>query len=45
MLGKTFFLEQFLGLIINSVWDCTIERIIAAHNNKLEESKSFESKI
>lgn len=45
MLGKTFFLEQFLGLIINSVWDCTIERIIAAHNNKLEESKSFESKM
>lgn len=45
MLGIIFFLEQFLGLIINSVWDCTLERIMTAHNNKLEESKNFESKM
>lgn len=48
MIGISFFIEQFLGLITGEIWDCSKEKIRTAYkNNKnaTEEEKSFETRM
>lgn len=48
MIGISFFIEQFLGLITGEIWDCSKETIRTAYkNNKnaTEEEKSFETRM
>ena len=48
MIGPSFFLEQFLGLVMGEIWDCSKEKIITAYKNyknATEENKSFETRM
>ena len=48
MIGISFFIEQFLGLITGEIWDCSKEKIKTAyknHKNATEEEKSFETRM
>ena len=46
MIGISFFIEQFLGLVTGEIWDCSKEKIRTAyknHKNAVEETKTFET--
>ena len=48
MIGPSFFLEQFLGLVMGEIWYCSKEKIITAYKNyknSTEEEKSFETRM
>lgn len=48
MIGISFFIEQFLGLITGEIWDCSKEKIRTAYkNNKnaVGETKTFETRM
>lgn len=48
MIGISFFIEQFLGLITGEIWDCSKEKIRTAYKNyknATEEEKSFETRM
>lgn len=48
MIGPSFFLEQFLGLVMGEIWDCSKGKIITAYKNyknSTEEEKSFETRM
>lgn len=48
MIGPSFFLEQFLGLVMGEIWDCSKEKIRTAYkNNKnaVGETKTFETRM
>lgn len=48
MIGISFFIEQFLGLITGEIWDYSKEIIKTAyknHKNATEEEKSFETRM
>lgn len=48
MIGISFFIEQFLGLVTGKIWDCSKEKIWTAyknHKNAAEETKTFETRM
>ena len=48
MIGPSFFLEQFLGLVMGEIWDCSKGKIITAYKNyknTVEETKTFETRM